>query len=206
MAGTTHPTDAGLDRRAELLAAATRVIARRGYAETRFQDVAEEAGVAVGTLQHHFGTRRRMLTEALEHWLDDDTEAAVESLRTGEGDAWARLEQHLRASCERLGRRAETWLMWLDFAGAAIKDRELRGSTSRSMVRWREAIASIIREGVAEGTFDPVLPPADVAEILTAVLDGTALQVYAMDSDVSGAEISGRTLLVARSLLRPSGV
>lgn len=206
MPQTANAVDAGLDRRAELLAAATRVIARRGYAETRFQDVAEEAGVAVGTLQHHFGTRRRMLTEALEHWLDDDTDAAVEALRGSEGDAWTRLEQHLRASCERLGRRTETWLMWLDFTGAAIKDRELRGSTSRSLVRWREAIASNIREGVDEGTFNPVLPAADVAEILTAVLDGTALQIYAMDSDVSGAEISERTLLVARRLLRPSGV
>ncbi|MGI9187869.1 MAG: TetR family transcriptional regulator, partial [Gaiellales bacterium] len=49
MTSGTNVTESTADRRAELLAATTRVIARRGYVGTRFQDVAEEAGVAVGT-------------------------------------------------------------------------------------------------------------------------------------------------------------
>jgi len=202
MSHATHETPTGVtvDRRAELLAAAIRVIARRGYADTRFQDVAAEAGVAVGTLQHHFGTRRRLLGEALQVWTDEMDEM-IKALQ-GEGDAWVRLKTLLVTNCTRLGQRTESWHMWLDFTGAAIKDGELRGTSSRSMRHWREGIARTVREGTASGVLAPVLPPEDVADVLTALLDGTALQIFAMDSDVSGAEIAERTMLVARALLR----
>jgi len=195
--------ESSVDRRAELLVAATSVIARRGYAATRFQDVAAEADVAVGTLQHHFGTRRRMLTEALQLWIDQ-IDQQIEMLHEGEGDAWQRLQQLLAFNCTRLGERTESWRMWLDFTGAAIKDRELRGSTTRSRLRWREGIAEAIRDGADGGVFNPVLPPEDIADVLAALLDGTALQIFAMDSDVSGAEISERVMGVAHSLLRPT--
>lgn len=192
----------GTDRRAELLAAVVRVIARRGYAETRFQDVADEAGVAVGTLQHHFGTRRRMLLEALQTWIDE-TDAQVEVLRTGQGDPWERLQVLLVYLGTRLGERVDSWRMWLDFLGAALRDPELRGSGRRSNLRWDAAIADVVREGEAAGTFAPVLSAEDAADVLSALFDGIALKVYALDSDASGSELVDRLIQTAEALLRP---
>ncbi len=199
--GMETGTEQAADRRAELLAAAARVVARRGYAGTRFQDVAEEAGVAVGTLQHHFGTRSRMLSEALEQWLDE-TDQQLEILRGGTGDAWERLQGILTFVGTRIGERNPSWNMWLDFAGAALKDRELRRSASRSQQRWEDAFAETIREGVDAGLFDPVVPADEVAGILSALLDGLGLQVFAMESDMSGAEATARLIDSARVLLR----
>jgi AcrR family transcriptional regulator len=196
-------SDASAERRADLLAATTRVIAGRGYAGTRFQDVAEEAGVAVGTLQHHFGTRSRMLSEALVQWIDDVDEQ-VKILKHGEGTPWSRLEGLLTFTSVRIGERHDSWRMWLDFAGAALKDRELRGTTYRSMLRWREQIAETIREGEQLGEFVPALSPEDTADVLSGVLDGMALQVFAMDSDISGAEVRHRVITVAERLLLPT--
>ena len=137
------------DRRAELLAAVARVIARRGYAGTRFQDVAEEAGVAVGTLQPNFGTRTRMLS------------------------------------------------------GSALQDAELRRSGARSQQRWELAFADTIREGVDAGALEPAVAAEDAASILSALLDGLGLQVFAFDSDISGEEATRRLVETARALLRP---
>lgn len=192
----------GTDRRAELLAAVVRVIARRGYADTRFQDVADEAGVAVGTLQHHFGTRRRMLLEALQTWIDE-TDAQVEVLRTGQGDPWERLQVLLVYLGTRLGERVDSWRMWLDFLGAALRDPELRGSGRRSNMRWITAIADVVREGEAAGVFEPVAPAEEVADVLGALFDGIALQIYALDSDASGSELVDRLIHTAEALLRP---
>lgn len=196
-------SEVSAERRADLLAATTRVIARRGYAGTRFQDVAEEAGVAVGTLQHHFGTRSRMLSEALVQWIKDIDEQ-VEILKQGPGTPWSRLEALLTYTSIRIGERHDSWRMWLDFTGAALKDRELRGTTYRSMLRWREQIAETIREGEQLGEFVPALSPEDIADVLSGVLDGMALQVFAMDSDVSGAEVCQRVVTVAERLLLPT--
>jgi len=194
--------DASAERRAELLAATTRVIARRGYAGTRFQDVAEEAGVAVGTLQHHFGTRSRMLSEALEQWMDDVDERLVELRRT-EGDAWDRLHTILVYVATRIGERNDSWRMFLDFAGEALKDPELRRSAALSQERWLDAFRQTIREGIEEGTFAPVVEGDEAAAILAGLIDGLALQVFAMDSDISGAEATAWLVDTARVLVRP---
>ena len=200
-ASRPHPEHAA-ERRAELLAAVARVIARRGYAGTRFQDVAEEAGVAVGTLQHHFGTRSRMLSEALEQWVDE-VDAQLLVLRESGADPWTRLEGILTYVGARIGERSESWRMWLDFVGAALKDADLRRSAARSQQRWQEAFAQTIREGVDAGAFDPAVPADEAAGILSALLDGLGLQVFAMDSDVSGAEATARLVDAARELVRP---
>lgn len=193
-----------VDRRAELLNAAARVIARRGYAGTRFQDVAEEAGVAVGTLQHHFGTRSRMLSEALEQWVDE-VDAQLVILRAGDGDAWARLQGILAYVGTRIGERNPSWNMWLDFAGEALKDPELRRSASRSQQRWEAAFADTIRQGVDAGVLTPVVSAAEAASVLSALLDGLGLQVFAMESDISGHEATQLLLDTARVLLHPRG-
>ena len=51
-------------RRPVILAAATRAIAERGFDGVRYVDVAEEAGVAVGTVQHYFPSRDALLGAA----------------------------------------------------------------------------------------------------------------------------------------------
>ena len=89
-----------------------------------------------------------------------------------------------------------------DFAGAALKDRELRRSASRSQQRWEDAFSDTIAEGVDAGLFDPVVPADEVAGILSALLDGLGLQVFAMESDMSGAEATARLIDSARVLLR----
>ncbi len=197
-----NATAAGVDRRADLISAVVRVIARRGYADTRFQDVADEAGVAVGTLQHHFGTRRRMLLEALQSWIDE-TDAEVKVLRTGQGDPWERLQMLLVYLGTRLGERVDSWRMWLDFLGAALRDPELRGSGRRSNLRWITSMAEVVREGEEAGVFEPVLPAEEVADVLGALFDGIALQIYSLDSDASGSELVERLIRTAEALLRP---
>ncbi|MCB9682909.1 MAG: TetR/AcrR family transcriptional regulator [Alphaproteobacteria bacterium] len=54
--------DARTERRRQILDAAVRVFAARGYHDTRIQDVADEAGVAYGLVYHYFGTKDRLLS------------------------------------------------------------------------------------------------------------------------------------------------
>src|SRR3954465_3610203 len=53
--------DAAIDRRKELLEAAVRVFARKGFHASRVGDIAEEAGVAHGLLYHYFRSKDEVL-------------------------------------------------------------------------------------------------------------------------------------------------
>jgi TetR/AcrR family transcriptional regulator, fatty acid metabolism regulator protein len=48
-------------KRAQILAAAVRVFAGRGYDATRVGDIAKEAGVAYGLVYHYFGSKEAVL-------------------------------------------------------------------------------------------------------------------------------------------------
>jgi AcrR family transcriptional regulator len=61
-------TQAG-DKRQQILAAAVRVFANRGYEASRVGDVASEAGVAYGLVYHYFGSKEAVLEAVFrESW------------------------------------------------------------------------------------------------------------------------------------------
>ncbi|WP_394553994.1 TetR/AcrR family transcriptional regulator [Agromyces sp. MMS24-JH15] len=64
-----------MGNREDLLAGARRVIADRGVAKATARDIANEAGVSLAAIGYHFGSKDRLITEAL-----------VEALGTGIGE------------------------------------------------------------------------------------------------------------------------
>lgn len=63
-------------RRDEILAAAARVFAEKGYASTTTREIADEADIAEGTLYNYFGGKREILL-AVAHETEAPMETAV---------------------------------------------------------------------------------------------------------------------------------
>src|SRR3954469_24515800 len=65
----TTRSEPNSDRREQILAIATRLIASRGYSQTTVRDIADEAGILSGSLYHHFDSKEAMLDEILRDFL-----------------------------------------------------------------------------------------------------------------------------------------
>jgi TetR/AcrR family transcriptional regulator, fatty acid metabolism regulator protein len=66
---STARQQAAADKRRQILDAAVRVFARRGFHQCRVSDIADEAGVAYGLVYHYFDSKEEMLdTLFLERW------------------------------------------------------------------------------------------------------------------------------------------
>ena len=59
-----RPTSQGLERKQQLLDAAARLFADRGYAETRILDICREAGVAKGLFYWYFETKEAVFRDS----------------------------------------------------------------------------------------------------------------------------------------------
>src|SRR5215472_15857916 len=76
------------ERRDQILAAATRAFARSGFAATRLDDVAAEAGISRVILYRHFESKTDLYRAVLDHAclrlaeavVDDDDEFTAASL------------------------------------------------------------------------------------------------------------------------------
>src|SRR3954454_17892351 len=74
------------DRRAQVLAAATRAFARGGYAGTSTDAVAKEAGVSQPYVVRMFGTKLELFLEVFEHSVGRIREAFEAVLDDGDFD------------------------------------------------------------------------------------------------------------------------
>ena len=69
MSAASSRAAAAADKRRQILDAAIRVFATRGFHACRVSDVADEAGVAYGLVYHYFGSKDEVLdTLFLERW------------------------------------------------------------------------------------------------------------------------------------------
>jgi len=191
----------GPTRRPQILAAAAAVVVRRGITGLRLADVAEEAGVSVGTIQHYFGTRERLLMatfafetdQALERWF-----------RAADGGVtpWQRLLALVDIVLEPPTFR-ERWTRWLQFWAAYAREPRRRKAMGEVYEQWRAPFRRVIEEGVATGAFRPVWSIEDAVDRTVALLDGLALQTLLEAPGTSLERI--RELLVA-SLATDLGV
>lgn len=62
------------DKKELIREAATRVISRKGYFQTRPKDVAEEAGISVGTIYNYFESKQEILVDIFSEEFSDRKE------------------------------------------------------------------------------------------------------------------------------------
>jgi AcrR family transcriptional regulator len=67
------------ERRRQLMDAAWRLFARKGYLATTTQEIATSAGVTKGALYFHFKTKEDLLFEIVKEWLTKARQAVVDA-------------------------------------------------------------------------------------------------------------------------------
>ena len=74
-------------RRAQIVEAATRLVARQGFAKTVVRDIAEEANISVGLVYEYVRSKEDILFLIYEHWSRVWGEGLEKAHRPGEGPA-----------------------------------------------------------------------------------------------------------------------
>ena len=155
-----RPQARGVVTRRKLLQAAELLFSRRGYEATGMAEVAERAGVGVGTLYHHFPDKRALLLALIDDWGDRELAQGRGQLdierflgddpRTSFGD-------DLRASYQRLRREGGFFLVLLELAE---RDGDVRVRLNRinqvAIERMRDLLALGQGRGVIRAGIDPL--------------------------------------------------
>jgi len=174
-------------RREQMLRAALDVIAERGYADSRIADVAERAGTSPALVIYYFKTKDQLLTEAIRFSEDGWYEAGMRRMAQIPTAA-GKLEEIVAMSFlpEADSEPASSWALWLDLWAQSIRHPEVAGVRQKFDERWRQLICSLVMEGQEAGEFGPV-DPANFAVLMSALLDGLAVQTALSDPAVDDA-------------------
>ena len=136
------------EKRRQILAAAVRVFARKGFHASRVGDIAEEAGVAHGLLYHYFDSKDELL-ETIFHDTWSELLAAMHDVE--ESDAAAR--EQLRGVAAILLR---SWRRDPELVRVLVREVARSPQLQERLVEVGEAFAAIrrmIERGQADGDF-----------------------------------------------------
>jgi len=171
------------ERRRQILAAAVRAFAKKGYHACRVSDIAEEAGVAYGLVYHYFESKDAVL-EAVFREMWGMMLAAINAV--GQGDDPP--AEQLRKACAIVLR---TWRDYPDVVRVLVREVARSGDQLQREVEEIalafEAIERIIARGQEQKVFRADLSPRLAAWIvygaLEEILTGWVLGRLAGDED-----------------------
>jgi AcrR family transcriptional regulator len=164
-------------RRAEterrVLDAAMALIARSGSRAVTLAEVGEAAGYSRGIVYHHFGSWERLLEAVVDEAQRFDVPAY-------QGDGLDHLVQIIEAYLRNVVRRTPSARAFLQLWGEAIAaDPVLAPLFARRDADFRQLLANVVRQGVADGSIRPDANPAAAAVLIVALVRGTGLQLIA---------------------------
>jgi TetR/AcrR family transcriptional regulator, transcriptional repressor of bet genes len=143
-------------RREQICRAAATVISREGFAGTTMRMVAEEAGVSTGMLNHYFANRQDLLQQALvfvSERAQARMRAAIEDVPPGR----ARLEALLDSALAEGQEVSETWRVWINAYGEAVRLADLRHTIESRLNSWYELLDKAL-EGLVPPEQNGMIP------------------------------------------------
>jgi TetR/AcrR family transcriptional regulator, fatty acid metabolism regulator protein len=162
----TERAVAGEDKRRQLLDAAVRVFARKGFHASRVGDIAAEAGVAHGLLYHYFESKDQVLEAVFrENWsvlvariesVEDTDEPAADQLR------------HIVAIVLR------TWRHLPDVVRVVVREfgrSPVLADRVKELEQPIAAIERVIARGIERGEFRADLDPPVAARVVYGSVD-----------------------------------
>jgi AcrR family transcriptional regulator len=184
-------------RRVEILEATRAVVLEKGFGGTRIKDVSDALGVSTGLVHYHFASKDELLAETMRYAADADIRRLEKSVAAG-SDPVERLDRVLREYLP--GPRDQSWTLWIDAWGEALRNPTLREISEELDQAWIELLERVIRDGVTAKRFRSA-DPAGSAWRLAALMDGLGLQVVLHKATMSRAKMLEHTRSVAAAEL-----
>ncbi len=170
--GSASGRERGGDKRERILQAATRIFARKGYYAARVRDVAQEAGVADGTIYLYFRNKEDLLLTLFRERAQTLL-AALRAIAEQQEDPTERMRQvialHLGIAREQ---RELAQVMTVTLRQSASLIHHYGRPLFREYLRL---LAEFVEDGQRRGQFRAEPSPRVVARALWGAMDGLAL-------------------------------
>ena len=151
-----------------------RIIARDGFDAVSVRQVTQEAGLAPGTVQHHFPSRDDLMRVAMERTADRQLERITDlpAIR----DAFRIAQRGLRTLLPLDEARREEAVVWIAFSAAASTRPSLRQAHEQGIALLRRHIRHVIEYAHEVGQTRSGVSLELAAVSLGATIDGLILQ------------------------------
>ena len=159
------------DKPQQIIEAAVRVFARKGYYNSRVSDIAREAGIAAGTIYLYFKTKDDILVTLFRDKMAEFVGALRKAI-AGEPDPASKIRRLVSLHFCMLEENPQL----AEVVQVELRQGQkfFRGASSQEIGAYFALIGSVLEEGVAEGRFRSSLPVKVATKMLFGAMDQMA--------------------------------
>ena len=171
------------EKRSMILESAIRILARKGYKNTRVAEIAEEAGIGKGTIYEYFENKNDILTASFQAFMSEIQSVITRKLQ-GISDPLERLRAYFSAWMEIFdGRHIEVMEIMLDFWAEGVRTKQAGGLFDLTAVyhEYRSFLADLLRECMDHGKIIQT-DAVETASVFIGAVDGILIQ-WILDRD-----------------------
>lgn len=189
------------ETRTHILEAANRLFSENGYEVTSVAQICQEAGVSKGALYHHFPTKQALFLALLDAWLTGlDTGFSIARQQTQDVPEAILQMADLVGNVYQVAEVKPTIL--LEFWLHALRDPVIWQAARAPYNRYLAYFASLIGEGVQQGSLQPV-DEEQAARVLTALALGMLMQSLFGAQEVDWQQESRQSIQILMNGLMP---
>ena len=160
------------ETRARILEAAVKQFSVNGYNKASVDSICEQAGVGKGAFYHHFKTKQDVFLALLDGWLQTFDQAIEASKDRPVPETFQMMTEYFPYIFQSA---SDNLPMFLEFLQQASRDEKIWQASIAPYRRYHKHFASLIKRGIAEGSFVDVNPDLAARLIVSAAM-GLLLQ------------------------------
>jgi AcrR family transcriptional regulator len=185
-------------RRLQIIDAAYRCFARKGFHQATMRDIYEEAGLSPGAVYHYFRSKDEIIQASFQHDFDRSLDLFEKALQQADslvalGELFAfffsGLEQAAQLGANRVN--VQSW-------GEALLNPDILATIQQTFSGYRASLAQLIQQAQAAGKVSQQVDPAAAARVMLSLYLGLEVQM----AWEPGAVDSKTYLDVVKALLR----
>ena len=166
-------TRCGDKRKDEILTAAAKVFAKRGFSGARMDDIVTESGLSKGLLDWYFKSKDALIVAIMERLLEPE-KRFVRELSTMQGSARDRLLLLARNAAKEIDVMKRIVPFTFEFYLLAFRNKSVKKVMRSFLDAYFDCVQRVVEQGISGGELRPV-NPREAAGAIASVIEGTFL-------------------------------
>ena len=183
---THKPREGILKKKQNIIRAATRLFAERGYDGTSTSQIAQEAGVTEPLIYYHFKGKDDLFSHILENSFKEYF-SGLESLKKEVSTQFERIEGLIDFHFRFVEKMPDETYMGVTVCPAKLKDPEhiCTKNVQRQRHRLKAYLMDCLEKGIKSGEFNRI-PVPETVNLLIAMLNGVLRQRGLRFEEING--------------------
>ncbi len=166
-------------KKQDIISAALKVFAEKGFTRTTIKDIAEQAGIGKGTIYEYFNDKNEIIHNSF-FYFQKFFEFDIQEILLSDKNGISKLSELIKSITKILRSDDRKYLdLMFDFWAEGIKGHSknlMLNEMNRFYKSYRNLFEDVLRQGIDDGSLRKDLDPVSVASIIIGMLDGIMVQ------------------------------